>query len=385
MDKLEEFIYWDNAATTKVDQQVLDAMLPYFTQLYGNPSSNHEFGEIAKNAIENARNQVAQLINADDSEIVFTSGATESINMALKGYVESNFQKGNHIITVKTEHKAVLSTCEYLESRGVEVTYLGVDKDGLISLEELKTAIKPSTLLISVMYVNNEIGVIQPVQQIGKISKEHSIAFFCDATQAIGKIKVDVELDNIDMLSFSGHKIYGPKGVGVLYKKKDILISPLIHGGSQEGGLRAGTYNTPLIIGLGKACEIINRSDLSQNVNYVNKYREKIESEFKKMFVNFSINCCCVSRVCNILSVTFHDIDNSSFNSNNGQFILSNGSACTSNLMHQSHVISQIYSQTQDAGLTLRISFNMNEELRSEDLEKFYAELWQKLINIVQC
>lgn len=385
MDNLKEFVYWDNAATTKVDQQVLDAMLPYFTHLYGNPSSNHEFGKIAKSAIENARKQVAQVINADDSEIVFTSGATESINMALKGYVESNFQKGNHIITVKTEHKAVLSTCEYLESRGVEVTYLGVNKDGLVCLEELKNSIKANTLLISVMYVNNEIGVIQPIQQIGKIAREHAIAFFCDATQAIGKIQVDVEKDNIDMLSFSGHKINGPKGVGVLYKKKDISISPLIHGGSQEGGLRAGTYNTPLIVGLGKACEIIFKSDLNRKIYYVYEFRNKIESALNDMFVNLSFNSNCTARVCNILSVTFHDVDSSAFDSNNGQFVISNGSACTSNLVQQSYVISQIYPKSNDVGLTLRISLSMNEEFSSVDLEKFYAELRQKLINVVKC
>lgn len=244
--------YYDNASTRKVDSRVLEAMLPYFSEIYGNASSNHDFGKLVKNAIELSRKQVAELINSSESEIIFTSGATESINMALKGYLDSNYSKGNHIITVKTEHKAVLETCNYLEERGVEVTYLNVDKNGLISLDELQRAIRPDTLLICVMYVNNETGVIQPIREIGLLAKENDIAFFCDATQAVGKIVVDVEKDVIDMLCFSGHKLNGPKGIGVLYKRKDIKLTPLMHGGGQENGLRAGNYNTPLIVGLGK-------------------------------------------------------------------------------------------------------------------------------------
>jgi cysteine desulfurase len=379
MDKLEEFIYWDNAATTKVDQQVLDAMLPYFTQLYGNPSSNHEFGKIAKNAIENARKQVAQLINADDSEIVFTSGATESINMALKGYVESNFQKGNHIITVKTEHKAVLSTCEYLESRGVEVTYLGVDKDGLISLEELKSAIKSSTLLISVMYVNNEIGVIQRIQQIGKIAKEHSIAFFCDATQAIGKIKVDVELDNIDMLSFSGHKINGPKGVGVLYKKKDVLISPLIHGGSQEGGLRAGTYNTPLIVGLGKACEISMLLDYA-SVTSENWFRiQRLENNILTKFSGAYILVSSIHRIPNILNVVIPGLEVEKLISDSGKFSFSNGSACDSHIIKNSHVVAEILDN--DVVFSFRLSFSKIPLFSDDVLSDFNLLLESNIFN----
>jgi cysteine desulfurase len=245
----DRVVYWDNAATTKVDQRVLDSMIPYFTEFYGNASSSHKFGKISEDAVEEARNQISRLINSEPNEIIFTSGATESINLGIKGFVEANIHKGNHIITVKTEHKAVLATCEYLEQRGIEVTYLNVDHNGLISLEELKSSIKPNTILISVMYVNNEIGVIQPIKKIGQIAQENSIAFFCDATQAIGKIKVDVEYDNIDMLAFSGHKINAPKGIGALYKRKQIEISPILHGGSQELGLRAGTLNTPLIVG----------------------------------------------------------------------------------------------------------------------------------------
>jgi cysteine desulfurase len=232
--------YFDNASTTKVDSRVLEVMLPYFSEIYGNASSNHEFGKIAKNGINKARVQVSELINANENEVIFTSGATESINLALKGFVESNFEKGNHIITVKTEHKAVLSTCEYLETKGVEVTYLDVDINGLISIDDLKNAIRKDTFLICVMFVNNETGVIQPIKEIGAIAKQNSITFFCDVTQAVGKIKVDVNENNIDLLCFSGHKLNAPKGVGTLYKNRNIELTPLFHGGGQENGLRTG-------------------------------------------------------------------------------------------------------------------------------------------------
>lgn len=253
MNKKSIINYFDNASTTQLDSRVLEAMLPYFNEIFGNASSNHSFGKISKQAIEKSRLQVAELINSNESEIIFTSGATESINFALKGFVESNFDKGNHIITVKTEHKAILATCEYLETKGIEVSYLDVDSEGLISIEELKQAIRTDTILICVMYVNNETGVIQPISEIGSIAQDNAIPFFCDATQAVGKISIDVFKDNIDMLCFSAHKLNGPKGIGVLYKRKGIELTPLFHGGGQENGLRAGTYNTPLIVGLGKA------------------------------------------------------------------------------------------------------------------------------------
>ena len=341
MVQSENIAYWDNAATTKVDQRVVDSMLPYFTEFFGNASSNHILGKAPKEAIENARAQVANLINSTLEEIVFTSGATESINLALKGFVESNCHKGNHIITVKTEHKAVIATCEYLEQRGIDVTYLDVDRNGLISIEALEEAIKPSTILISVMYVNNEIGVIQPIQKIGQIARDRSITFFCDATQAIGKVKVNVELDNIDMLAFSGHKINGPKGVGVLFKRKSVVIQPIIHGGGQEGGLRSGTYNTPLIVGLGQACEIIqNRSN--EEFEEINYKIEKILSFFNdnkigKYYLDPSI------RVKNIILIKFFDMNYDEFITIFGNTIItSNGSACSSGIMANSHVISEI-------------------------------------------
>src|SRR5579863_9277164 len=253
-------VYMDNQATTAVDPRALDAMLPYFTEKFGNAASrNHEFGWKAEEAVENARAQIARLIRANPREIIFTSGATESDNLAIKGAAESYRAKGNHIITQVTEHKAVLDTCKRLEKYGYEVTYLPVAPDGLIDLDDLRRAITPKTILISIMQANNEIGVIQPIEAIGKIAKEKKILFHVDAVQAIGKIPVDVQKNGIDLLSISAHKIYGPKGVGALYvRRKDprVEISAIIDGGGHERGMRSGTLNVPGIVGLGKACEI---------------------------------------------------------------------------------------------------------------------------------
>lgn len=333
--------YLDAASTTPVDKRVLDAMYPYFSEVFGNASSSHVYGLQAKTAIEISRRQVANLINADDKEIIFTSGATESINLALKGFVESNSEKGNHIITVKTEHKAVLSTCEYLETKGLEVTYLDVDSNGIISLDDLKNAIKETTLLIAIMYVNNEIGVIQPIAEIGKIAQEHNICFFCDATQAVGKVTVDVLTDNIDMLCFSGHKLNGPKGIGVLYKKSNIELTPLLHGGSQENGLRAGTYNTPLIVGLGKACEIISE-ELDIHISSLLEKRNELEKYYEVNNIGI-INFKDVERAPHIVSITLNEINAEDYLIlNSKEFSASTGSACNSNVVSQSHVLLSI-------------------------------------------
>lgn len=331
-------LYLDSAATTPVEKRVLDAMQPYFSEIFGNASSSHIYGKTAKNAIEIARQQVADLIKCDSKEIIFTSGATESINLAIKGFTESNFEKGNHIITVKTEHKAVLSTCEYLETKGFEVTYLNVDKNGLISIDELKDAIRETTVLIAVMYVNNEIGIIQPISEIGKIAQEHNVCFFCDATQAVGKIEVDVSLDNIDMLCFSGHKLNGPKGIGVLYKKSSIAITPLIHGGGQENGLRAGTYNTPLIVGLGKACEIINK-EFNSIISILLNKRNELEKYYEENKIG-QVNFKEVKRAPHILSVSLNDFEAEDFLIiKSKEFSASTGSACNSNIIVDSHVL----------------------------------------------
>lgn len=348
--------YFDTASTTKVDSRVLEAMLPYFKEIYGNASSNHIFGKTAKKAIELARKQVSELINANENEIIFTSGATESINLALKGFVEANYDKGNHIITVKTEHKAVLSTCEYLETKGVEVTYLDVDNNGLISIDDLKKAIRKDTILICIMFVNNETGVIQPINEIGLIAKESEIIFFSDATQAVGKIWVDVEKDNIDMLCFSGHKLNAPKGVGILLKKRNIELTPLIHGGSQENGLRAGTYNTPLIVGLGKACEIALQ-DLDNVEDYINKLNYYLIQELKKLNGAMIIGNEKY-KVSNIVNVMIPDLNSTIIIAKETGFALSNGSACTSEIIESSHVLKAMGFSDKDCNQTIRISIN---------------------------
>ena len=361
--------YFDNASTTKVDSRVLEAMLPYFNEVYGNASSNHVFGKTSKKAIELARKQVSELINANESEIIFTSGATESINLALKGFIESNYDKGNHIITVKTEHKAVLSTCEYLETKGIEITYLDVDISGLISINDLKKAIRKDTVLICVMFVNNETGIIQPINEIGLIARENNITFFSDATQAVGKIKVDVESDNIDLLCFSGHKLNAPKGVGILFKKKNIELTPLFHGGSQEDGLRAGTYNTPLIVGLGKACEIALQ-DLDTDKDYVDELNSYLIQELKE------INGCVIIgnekfRVSNIVDVIIPGLNADIFISKETGFALSTGSACTSQIIENSHVLKAMGFSESLCSQTIRLSINKeNTESQIKELIK---------------
>ena len=345
-------LYLDSASTTPVDPRVIEAMLPYFSEIFGNASSNHIYGKQAKNAIEVAREQVATLINADNKEIIFTSGATESINLAIKGFVEANVDKGNHIITVKTEHKAVLATCEYLETKGFEVTYLDVNENGLVSLDELTSAIRNTTLLIAVMYVNNEIGVIQPISEIGKIARNHNICFFCDATQAVGKINVDVEIDNIDMLCFSGHKLNGPKGIGVLYKKSNIELTPLFHGGGQENGLRPSTYNTPLIVGLGKACEIITH-EIDEIISNLLEKRNELENYYEKKNIGL-VNFKHVDRAPHILSITLNK-DNAEDHLilNAKEFSASTGSACNSSVISESHVLIALKKKKNN----IRISF----------------------------
>ena len=348
--------YLDNASTTKVDERVLEAMIPYFSTYYGNASSNHEFGKLAKTAIEKARSQVAEIINCDSKEIIFTSGSTESINLAIKGYVEANTHKGNHIITVKTEHKAVLSTCEYLETKGTEVTYLDVDRNGVISLEHLRDSVREDTLLVVIMYVNNETGIIQPIKEIGEIARYNNVVFFCDATQAVGKVKVDVEEDLIDMLCFSAHKLNGPKGIGVLYKRRNVELKPLIHGGGQENGLRAGTYNTPLIVGLGKACEIASK-ELEKNRNLIKNISNYLVQELRKLKATIIIGNENF-RVSNIINVIIPGLNSDIFISKTPNIAISNGSACTSQIIESSHVLKAIGLNDVECEQSIRISLN---------------------------
>ena len=333
--------YLDSASTTKVDPLVLAEMIPYFSEYFGNASSLHSYGKVAKEAIEKSRNQVAKTINSNSNEMIFTSGATEAINLAIKGFVEANIDNGNHIVTVKTEHKAVLSTCEYLETKGFEVTYLDVDESGLISMNQLKDSLKETTILVAVMYVNNETGVIQPISQIGEITTDNNIAFFCDATQAIGKLKVDIEEDMIDMLCFSGHKLNGPKGVGVLYKRNGIELTPLIHGGGQEKGLRAGTYNTPLIVGLGKACEIAIEN-FDHRISHLAKKKTEIESYYEDNNIG-KVNFKNVKKAPHILSITLNNFEAEEYLMlNSKEFLAATGSACNAEVVEISHVLKAV-------------------------------------------
>lgn len=335
-------IYLDNNATTPMDPRVLEAMLPYFVEKFGNAASrNHSFGWVAEEAVDYAREQVAKLINADPKEIIFTSGATESDNLALKGVFEMYASKGNHIITATTEHKAVLDTCKHIEKMGGQVTYLEVNPEGLIDLKELENAITDKTILIAIMYGNNEIGVIQPVREISTIARKHGVLFFTDATQAVGKIPVDVQADGIDLMAFSGHKMYGPKGVGALYvrrKNPRVKVTAQMDGGGHERGMRSGTMNVPGIVGLGKACEIC-MNEMEAEAKRLSVMRDRLENalmELEEAYVNGSKE----HRLPHVSNISFKYVEGEGlmmgFNKN---IALSSGSACTSASLEPSYVL----------------------------------------------
>lgn len=338
-------VYMDNHATTQVDPRVLEAMLPYFTEKFGNAASrNHEFGWKAEEAVENARGQVARLINASPKEIIFTSGATESDNLALKGVAEFHRAKGNHIITQATEHKAVLDVCKRLQANGCEVTYLPVTKDGRINLDDLRRAITPKTILISVMYANNEIGAVQPIAEIGKIAKKAGVLFHTDAVQAIGKIPVDVERDAIDLLSISAHKLYGPKGVGALYvrrKNPRAQLAPMIDGGGHERGLRSGTLNVPGIAGLGKACELCAK-EMAEESARLAALRDKLKDAILNRLDGATINGSMEHRLPNNLNLSFAGVEGDALLMGINDVAVSSGSACTSATLEPSHVLSAL-------------------------------------------
>lgn len=362
-------IYLDNNATTPMDPRVLESMLPFFTKHFGNAASNgHTFGWEAQAAVDYAREQTANLIKAEPNEIIFTSGATEADNLAIKGIFEMYTAKGNHFITVKTEHKAVLDSFSHIEKMGAEITYLNVNKDGLIDLKELEGTIKPTTILIAVMYANNETGVIQPIKEISVIAKKHGVLFFTDATQAVGKIPINVINDGIDLMSFSAHKIYGPKGVGALYvrrKNPRVRISAQIDGGGHEKGIRSGTLNVSGIVGFGKACELC-MIEMKKDSERLDKLRNKLESELLEMKDVF-INGCTKHRLPNVSNMSFKNADSAGLLAALGKTIaLSSGSACTSALLSPSFVLKAMGLSDEMALSSLRFGlgrFNTEEEI----------------------
>ncbi len=360
--------YFDNAATTKVKKEVMDKMFPYFVESYGNPSSLYTLGRTAKVGIEEARRQVADLINCDKNEIYFTSGGTESDNTALKGIMYLNKNKGKHVITTKIEHHAILNTCKTLEENGFEVTYLNVDKDGIVNLEEIVNAITEDTVLISVMFANNEIGSIQPIKKIGEIAKEKEIIFHTDAVQACGNVKIDVKEMNIDMLSLSGHKIGAPKGIGALYVNKNIEFKNLIDGGHQERDKRAGTENVPGMIGLGEACKIA-RNNMETHIKKLKELRDMYFSEVKKQISDIKINGSMEYRLPGNSNISFKDVNGSELlmKLDERGICASAGSACSSGSSMPSHVLTAIGLTSEYAEGTLRVTFgdeNTKEDVR---------------------
>lgn len=337
-------IYLDNNATTPMDPRVLEAMLPYFTDKFGNAASrNHSFGWVAEEAVEYAREQVAKIIGANEKEIIFTSGATESNNLALKGVFEMYQQKGNHIITVVTEHKCVLDAAHHIEKIGGKVTFLPVNADGLVDLELLEKSITDKTILISIMYANNEIGVIQPVKEISAIAHKHGVLFHTDATQAVGKIPVDVNADGIDLLSFTGHKLYGPKGCGALYvrrKNPRVKVTAQIDGGGHERGMRSGTLNVPGIVGFGKACEIA-MAEMATESKRLAALRDKLEksvTEMEETYVNGNVE----HRLPHVANISFKYVEGEGLMMAMKDLAVSSGSACTSASLEPSYVLKSL-------------------------------------------
>ena len=361
-------IYLDNAATTKTAQEVVDAMLPYFTESYGNPSSIYEIGQRSKEAITKAREQIAEVLGAKSEEIYFTAGGSEADNWALKAAFEAYKSKGNHIITTKIEHHAILHTCEYLEKRGARVTYLDVDENGIVKLDDLLEAITPETILISIMFANNEIGAVQPIKESGMIAKEHNILFHTDAVQAFGQVPIHVDEMNIDMLSSSGHKINGPKGIGFLYIRKGVKIRSFVHGGAQERKRRAGTENVPAIVGYGVAAERAARTM---------EERTKKEIELRDYFIGrilneipyVRLNGDAKRRLPNNINVSFQFIEGESLliMLDMKGIAASSGSACTSGSLDPSHVLLAIGLPHEIAHGSLRMT--ISEETTKEDLD----------------
>jgi cysteine desulfurase len=363
-------IYMDNHATTPVDPRVLQAMLPYFSETFGNAASrNHSFGWAAEEAVDKSRNQIASLINAKSKEIILTSGATESDNLAIKGIVEFYKDKGNHIITCVTEHKAVLDSCRTLERNGkAVVTYLPVDRYGMVDPDAVRAAITDKTVLITLMYANNEIGTIHPVAEIGRIAKEKGIVFHCDAVQAVGKIPVDVDRDGIDLLSMSAHKIYGPKGVGAIYvrsKGPRVRLTPQMDGGGHERGMRSGTLNVTGIVGLGKACEIA-QAEMTEENNRLLDLRNKLQAGIFERLDEVYVNGHPTERLPGNLNVSFAYVEGESLLMGISDIAVSSGSACTSATLEPSYVIRALGVDEELAHSSIRFGlgrFNTEDEV----------------------
>ena len=362
-------IYMDNHATTPLDPRVLEAMMPYFTSTFGNAASrNHSFGWEAEKAVEVAREQIAKLIGATSKEIIFTSGATESNNLALKGIAEMYRERGNHIITQVTEHKAVLDTCKKLEKQGYRVTYLPVQADGLIDIEDLKRAMDDKTILVSIMYANNEIGVIQPIEEIGKIAKEKGVFFHVDGVQAAGKIPIDVQRDGIDLLSISAHKLYGPKGVGALYvrrKNPRVQLSAIIDGGGHERGMRSGTLNVTGIVGLGKACEICQQ-EMAAETKKLSGLRDRLKNAIMSQLDECFINGSMEHRLPHNINISFAFVEGESLLMGINDIAVSSGSACTSATLEPSYVLKALGVGEDLAHTSIRFGlgrFNTEEEV----------------------
>lgn len=368
-------IYLDNSATSPIDSRVLEAMIPYFKGKYANPSSIHNDGRAVRDEMESARGDIAALIGADPSEIIFTASGSESDNLAIKGIVKGLRGRGSHIITSKIEHKAVLETCSFLEGEGFDVTYLPVDKYGTIDVEEFKNSIRDDTILVSVMLANNEIGSVQPLTEMAQVCRDRGILVHTDAVQAIGKMNVDVNELGVHLLTFSGHKIYAPKGIGVLYVDESLkdFVQPLIHGGHHEFGLRAGTENVPYIIGLSEACRIID-DNLQSDIDHIKKLRDKFENRVLSEISNTYVNGTNENRIPSISNITFQYIEGEALMVYASEICCSTGSACTSESVDASHVLYAINADPVDMHGALRFSFgrfNTEEEVdRAVDILK---------------
>ncbi|MBL7771492.1 MAG: IscS subfamily cysteine desulfurase [Chitinophagaceae bacterium] len=362
-------IYFDNNATTPCDPRVVDTMVPYFTQNFGNAASrNHSFGWTAEEAVDYAREQVAKLIGADPKEIIFTSGATEADNLAIKGVFEMYASKGNHIITSTIEHKAVLDTCKHLEKLGAEVTYLEVDADGMINLQDLEKAMTPKTILVAIMYANNEIGTINPMREIANIAKKHGALLMSDATQAVGKIPVDVNKDGIDLMAFTAHKMYGPKGVGALYvrrKNPRVKVTAQMDGGGHERGMRSGTLNVPGIVGFGKACELC-MLEMQSDTERILKLRNKLEEGLLQVEESY-LNGHKQNRLPHVANISFKHVEGEGLLMGiNKNIALSSGSACTSASLEPSYVLKALGLGDDLAHSSLRFGlsrFSTEEEV----------------------